>query len=58
MLPDLLAQLPEHEEIGSVTADGAYDTRRCLVAINERGAEARIPIRKNGRAWNADSQAA
>lgn len=58
MLPDLLAQLPEHEEIGSVTADGAYDTRRCHGAIVERGAEARIPIRKNGRAWKEDSQAA
>ncbi|MEI4474229.1 IS5/IS1182 family transposase, partial [Frigidibacter sp. MR17.24] len=28
------------EEIGSVTADGAYDTRRCHGAIVGRGAEA------------------
>lgn len=58
MLPDLLAQLPQEEEIGSVTADGAYDTRRCHGAIVERGAEARIPIRCNGRAWKEDCPAA
>ena len=28
LLPDLLAQIPAAEGIVSVTADGAYDTRR------------------------------
>ncbi|GBR32781.1 hypothetical protein AA0488_2618 [Kozakia baliensis NRIC 0488] len=37
VLPALLAQLPEEEEIGSVTADAAYDTRRCHETIAERG---------------------
>ena len=29
LLPDLLEQIPEDEEIATVTGDGAYDTRRC-----------------------------
>ena len=29
MLPELLDQIPADQEVGSVTADGAYDTRRC-----------------------------
>lgn len=58
MLPEPLAQFPADEEISSVTADGAYDTRRCHVAIVERRAEARIPIRRNGRAWKEDCPAA
>lgn len=29
LIPDLLAQIPEDEEIGSVTANDAYDTGRC-----------------------------
>ena len=29
VLPELLDQIPEGEEIGTVTADGASDTRRC-----------------------------
>jgi hypothetical protein len=28
MLPYLLGQIPRNQEIGSVTADGVYDTRR------------------------------
>ena len=58
LLPDLLAQIPEDEEIGSVTADGTHDTRRCHGVIVDRGAEARIPIRRNGRAWKEDCPAA
>ena len=58
VLPDLLKQIPLHEQIGSVTADGAYDTRRCHAAILEHGAEPIIPIRRNGRAWNPDCHAA
>jgi len=37
-----------------VTADGAYDTRRCHTAIIDRQATAIIPIRKNGRPWKED----
>ena len=29
VLPDLLAQIPMQERIGSVTADGIYDTKGC-----------------------------
>ncbi len=47
ILPDLLDQIPEDQEIGSVTADGAYDTRKCHDAIADRGAHAVIPPRKN-----------
>jgi hypothetical protein len=41
-----------------VTADGAYDTRRCHGAIIARGGTAIIPIRKNGRPWKEDCPAA
>ena len=34
-----------------MTADGAYDTRRCHDAIADRGAHAVIPPRKNARPW-------
>ena len=40
VLPDLLSQIPADEAIGSVTADGAYDTRKCHDAIADRGAHA------------------
>ena len=58
VLPDLLAQVPAEEPIGTLTADGAYDTRRCHSAIVERGGIAVIPIRRNGRAWKEDCPAA
>jgi transposase len=51
ILPDLLDQIPEGQEIGSVTADGAYDTRKCHDAIADRGAHAVIPPRKNAKPW-------
>ena len=38
VLPDLLDQIPQGEEIGTVTAEGAYDTRRCHAAIISRQA--------------------
>ena len=38
MLPELLGQIPADVEIGSVTADGAYDTRKCHDAVADRGA--------------------
>jgi transposase len=51
MLPHLLNQIPRDQQIGSVTADGAYDTRRCHNAIADRGASAVIPPRKNAQPW-------
>ncbi|SPJ26488.1 hypothetical protein PAA8504_04350 [Palleronia abyssalis] len=58
ILPELLGQIPDNEQIGTVTADGAYDTRRCHAAITARKATPIIPIRKNGRAWKEDCSAA
>lgn len=53
VLPDLLDQIPADQEIGSVTADGAYDTRKCHDAIADRGAHAVIPPRRNAKPWKA-----
>ncbi|KAA8605147.1 IS5 family transposase, partial [Salipiger aestuarii] len=58
ILPELLGQIFEDEQIGTVTADGGYDTRRCHAAITEQQAIPIIPIRKNGRAWKEDCPAA
>jgi hypothetical protein len=58
VLPDLLDQIPADEQIGSVTADGAYDTRKCHEAIAARGAAAVIPPRKNARPWKPTSPGA
>lgn len=51
VLPALLAQIAEGEDIGTVTEDGAYDARRCHTAIIDLQATAIIRIRKNGRPW-------
>ncbi len=51
MLPDLLDQIPADQPVGTVTADGAYDTRACYTAIVARGADAVIPPRRNGKPW-------
>ncbi len=40
-----------------MTADGAYDTRRCYTAIPSRRAAPIMPIRKNGRPWKEDGPA-
>jgi DDE family transposase len=58
MLPDLLDQIPPNQEIGFVTADGAYDTRKCHDAIADRGAHAVIPPRKNAKPWKPTSAGA
>lgn len=58
LLPELLEQIPEDEEIATVPADGAYDTRQCHGAIIDRGALAVKPIRRNGRTWKEDCPAA
>ena len=49
ILPDLVDQIPQDQEIGSVTANGAYDTRKCLDAIADHGVRAVIPLRKNAK---------
>jgi len=58
VLPHLLDQTPPDEQIGTLTGDGAFDTRRCHTAILERGGTAVIPIRWNGRRWREDCPAA
>ena len=58
ILPELLGQIPEDEQIGTVTADGAYDTRRCHGALIDRQATPIVPIRENGRPWKEDCPAA
>ena len=58
MLPELLDQIPPEQEIASVTADGAFDTRKCHDAIADRGAAAIIPSRKNARPWKPDTAGA
>jgi hypothetical protein len=52
-LPDLLSQIPEDQKIGSVTADRAYDTRKCHGAIADRGVHAVIPPRTNAKPWKS-----
>ncbi len=58
MLPELLNQIPPEQEIASVTADGAFDTRKCHDAITARGAAAIIPPRKNAKPWKPDTPGA
>jgi hypothetical protein len=58
MLPELLDQIPAEQEIASVTADGAFDTRNCHDAIAARGAAAVIPPRKNAKPWKPDTAGA
>ena len=41
-----------------MTADGAYDTRKCHDAIAARGAHAIIPPRKNAKPWKPTSAGA
>jgi hypothetical protein len=70
MLPELLDQIPPDQEIASVTADGAFDSRKCHDAIAARGAAAfgnalepmagtpSLPPRKNAKPWKPDTAAA
>lgn len=58
MLPELLNQISPEQDVGSVTADGAYDTRKCYDAIAARGAHAVIPPRKNAKPWKPTSKGA
>ena len=41
-------------EIEAVSADGAYDKRKCYDAIAERGAQAQIPPREDAQYWEAE----
>jgi hypothetical protein len=58
MLPELLDQIPPDQVVGSVTADGAYDTRKCYEAIAARDANTVIPPRKNAKPWKPTSAGA
>ena len=58
MLPDLLNQIAPDQLLGSVTADGAYDTRKCHDAIAACKAHAVIPPRKNAKLWKPDTPGA
>ena len=58
MLPELLNQIPSDQDIGSVTADRAYDTRKCHEAIAARDAHAVVPPRKNAKPWKPTSTGA
>jgi hypothetical protein len=58
MRPKLLNQIPTDQDIGSVTADGAYDTRKCHEAIATRDACAVIPPSKNAKIWKPTSNGA
>ena len=63
MLPELLDRIPADQDIGSITADGACDTRKGHDAIADRGATAfghsldpvafvpSLPPRKNVKPW-------
>ena len=51
--PNYWPRSPADQDIAGVTADGAYDTRKCHDAIAERGANAVIPPRKNAKPWKA-----
>jgi len=58
MLPELLDQIQFDQDIGSVTADGAYDTRKCHDAIAARNALAVIPPRRKAKPWTPASAGA
>lgn len=49
VLPEMLAQIPSDRNIGSVTVDGAYGTRKCDDAIAARVAQPVISPRKNAQ---------
>jgi IS5 family transposase len=49
VLPDLLPQV--EGEIRQVSADGAYDKRKCYEALEEYGVQATIPPRRDAKIW-------
>lgn len=58
ILPDLHNQIPPDQELGSVTADEAYDTRKCHDTIAARDVHAVIPPHKNAKLWKPDTPGA
>ena len=50
VLPDLLQGVPG--KIEQVSADGAYDQRKCYDTLNRHQARATIPPRKGARIWS------
>lgn len=48
MLYELFDRVPNDQEIGMVTTDGAC---ACYNAVAERDAHAVIPTRRNARSW-------
>lgn len=58
VLPLLLNQIPQDEQLGTVSGDGAYDTRGCHDAIASRNASAVIPVRRNAKPWKETSPGA
>ncbi len=70
MLPERLSQIPADVEIGTVTADGACDTRQCHDAVAHRGAHAfghslgpvafmpSLPPHKNASTWKPSTAGA
>jgi hypothetical protein len=55
ILPDLLAQLPQEEQIASISGDGAYDTRSVYEASAARKAVLLVPPRRNGKPWKTQT---
>lgn len=49
--PELLNQIPPDQDIGSLTADGEYGTRKCHDAIAARNTHTVIPPRKSTKPW-------
>jgi hypothetical protein len=58
IVPGLLAQLPEDEQIGVISGDGAYDTRGIYEASASRQADLVVPPRRNGRPWRRQTAGA
>jgi hypothetical protein len=53
MLPSLLTQIPGQG--CQVSGDGAYDTKACYKSIDQRGAKATIPPRRNAKRLRCDN---
>jgi hypothetical protein len=58
ILAELLDQIPTEQEIASVTADGAFDTRKCHDSIAAHGVAAITPPRENAKPWNPNTPGA
>jgi len=56
VLPDLLDQLDDADQVATVSADGAYDTAQCHQTIRNKGARALIPPREGAVEWPDDEK--